>query len=95
VFRSSGTGSYVIESGQVVFALSLPVMAQSTTESTTTQEPQPAQTQNTTTTTSQEPAAMPAAQTTKTTDTATKYNRHDKVKQTDITTTASTPSPSL
>jgi hypothetical protein len=77
----------VVLESLVVFALTLPVMAQSTTESTTTtQEPQPAQTQSTTTTTSQEPAALPPAQTRSTTNTKTKY-KHNKGKQTDTTTT--------
>jgi hypothetical protein len=76
-----------------VFALSLPVMAQSTSQSsttTTTQNPPAAQTQSTTTTTSQDPAVSPT--TTQTTDTKTKY-KHHQVKQTDTTTTTTTPAP--
>src|ERR1019366_2927253 len=78
----------VVLGALIVFALSLPVMAQSSTQSTTsttTQQPQPSQTQSTTTT-SQEPAA----QSTQTTNTQTKY-KHHKVKQTDTTTTTTPP----
>src|ERR1039458_7515843 len=65
----------VILGSLVVLALSLPVLAQSTTQSsstTTTQNPPPAQTQSTTTTTSQDAATAPPAQTTQTTSSTTK-----------------------
>jgi hypothetical protein len=54
----------VVLGSLIVLALSLPVMAQSTTQSsssTTTQNPPAAQAPSTTTTTSQDPASVPPA----------------------------------
>jgi hypothetical protein len=64
----------------IVIGLSLPVIAQSSTQSITT--------------TSQEPAALPQAQTTQTTDT-TVTPPDPQVKQTDTTTTTTTPQPQV
>jgi hypothetical protein len=78
----------------VVFALSLPVLAQDTTQSTTTtttQTPPPAQTESTTTTTTE--ANRPQTQTTQTTESTTKYKHHHKKvkKEKETTTTTTTP----
>jgi hypothetical protein len=77
----------------VVFALSLPVLAQDTTQSTTTttQTPPPAQTQSSTTTTTE--TNRPQAQTTQTTESTTKYKHHHKKvkKEKETTTTTTTP----
>jgi hypothetical protein len=78
----------------VVFALSLPVMAQESTQSTTTtttQTPPPAQTESTTTTTTE--AGRPQTQTTQTTESTTKYKHHHKKvkKEKETTTTTTTP----
>src|ERR1019366_1056173 len=79
----------VVLGALIVFALSLPVMAQSSTQSTTstttTQQAQPSQTQSTPAT-SQEPAAQP----TQTSHTQTK-SKHHKVTQPDTTTTTTAP----
>jgi hypothetical protein len=79
----------------IVLALSLPVLAQSTTQSnttTTTQNPPAAQ--STTTMTSQDPASVPAPQVTQSTDT-TVTPAGPEVKQTDSTTTTTTPQPKV
>src|ERR1700676_5432657 len=82
----------VVLASLIVLALSLPVMAQSTTQSTTnttTQNPSGAPSQSTTTRTSQDQATMPAA-TTQTTDT-TVTPADPEVKHSDTTTTTVTP----
>src|ERR1019366_8611905 len=81
----------VVFGSLVVLALSLPVMAQDTTQSTTTTTTQPpAQTERTTTTTTQPPAqtesttttttpaTRPQTQTTQTSESTTKYKHHHK-----------------
>ena len=86
----------VVFGSLVVLALSLPVMAQDTTQSTTTtttQNPPPTQTQSTTTTTT--PATPPQTQTTQTKESTTKYKHHHKKvkKEKQTTTTTTTPPP--
>jgi Tfp pilus assembly protein PilV len=70
----------VVLNSVIVLALSLSVMGQSTTQSTTT--------------TSQDPAALAQPQTTQTTDT-TITPAAPQVKQTDTTTTTTTPQPQV
>src|ERR1019366_7408226 len=72
----------VVFGSLVVLALSLPVMAQDTTQSTTTTTTQPpAQTESTTTTTT--PATRPQTQTTQTSESTTKYKHHHKKVKTE------------